>query len=72
MRDAATGAPHTAHTLNVVPMILAGAKAGTVVHDGRLADVAPTILDVMGLPQPAEMTGQSLVSRDGAAIARRA
>jgi 2,3-bisphosphoglycerate-independent phosphoglycerate mutase len=72
MRDPVTGAPHTAHTLNVVPMILAGAKAGTVVHDGRLADIAPTILEVMGLPQPTEMTGQSLVSHDGAAIARRA
>jgi 2,3-bisphosphoglycerate-independent phosphoglycerate mutase len=60
MRDAATGAPHTAHTTNPVPMILVGGN-GAELAEGRLADVAPTLLALMGLPQPAEMTGQSLL-----------
>ena len=60
MRDPETGGPHTAHTTNPVPVILAG-TAVTHLHDGRLADVAPTLLALMGLPQPAEMTGRALV-----------
>ena len=60
MRDAATGAPHTAHTLNRVPVALQGGPAGTLA-DGRLADVAPTLLALLGLPQPAAMTGRSLL-----------
>ena len=60
MRDPETGGPHTAHTTNPVPVILAGTSV-TELHDGRLADVAPTLLALMGLPQPAEMTGRSLV-----------
>ncbi len=60
MRDADTGAPHTAHTTNPVPVMLAGAGAAAL-HDGRLADIAPTLLRLMGLPQPAEMTGASLI-----------
>ncbi len=60
MRDPETGGPHTAHTTNPVPVILAGTSV-TKLHDGRLADVAPTLLALMGLPQPAEMTGRSLV-----------
>ncbi len=59
MRDAATGAPHTAHTTNLVPVLLAGAGAAPL-HDGRLADIAPTLLHLMGLKQPAEMTGRNL------------
>jgi 2,3-bisphosphoglycerate-independent phosphoglycerate mutase len=59
MRDPATGGPHTAHTTNVVPVILAGTTA-TTLHDGRLADVAPTLLALMGLARPAEMTGRPL------------
>ena len=53
--------PMTAHTTNVVPFILCG--AGTELREGRLADIAPTILDVMGLEQPAEMDGRTLIVR---------
>ena len=62
MRDPNTGGPHTAHTTNKVPVILAGADAGSL-HDGILADIAPTLLALMGLDQPAEMTGHSLLRR---------
>jgi 2,3-bisphosphoglycerate-independent phosphoglycerate mutase len=61
MQDPVTGEPHTAHTLNRVPVIVLGAGARRVV-DGRLADVAPTLLDLMGLPKPAAMTGRSLLT----------
>lgn len=61
MFDPATGGPHTAHTLNPVPVILIGGPKGVQLRDGRLADVAPTLLELMGLPQPAEMTGRSLI-----------
>ena len=56
-----TGAPHTAHTLNPVPVILVGGPAGVALRDGRLADLAPTVLALMGLPQPPEMTGDNLI-----------
>ncbi len=62
MRDPTTGEPHTAHTLNEVPVILVG-REGMGLRDGRLADVAPTLLALCGLPQPEEMTGQSLLTR---------
>jgi 2,3-bisphosphoglycerate-independent phosphoglycerate mutase len=61
MRDPVTGGPHTAHTTNPVPILLVNAPEGTRLHDGRLADVAPTLLALMDLPQPAAMTGRSLV-----------
>jgi 2,3-bisphosphoglycerate-independent phosphoglycerate mutase len=61
MTDPVTGEPHTAHTLNRVPVIVVGA-AGRKVIDGRLADVAPTLLELMGLPKPATMTGHSLLA----------
>jgi 2,3-bisphosphoglycerate-independent phosphoglycerate mutase len=61
MIDPATGDPHTAHTLNPVPLILMGAGNRIVVKEGRLADIAPTMLELMGLPKPAEMTGSSLL-----------
>jgi 2,3-bisphosphoglycerate-independent phosphoglycerate mutase len=64
MRDPETGDPHTAHTLNPVPVTLVGV-AGVSLADGRLADVAPTLLDLMGLDRPAEMTGTSLIRRGG-------
>lgn len=64
MRDPETGEPHTAHTLNPVPVTLVGVE-GVSLADGRLADVAPTLLDLMGLDQPAEMTGTSLIRRAG-------
>ena len=60
MRDPITGAPHTAHTTNPVPVLLVNADAGTTLSNGRLADVAPTLLALMGLAQPAAMTGTNL------------
>jgi 2,3-bisphosphoglycerate-independent phosphoglycerate mutase len=62
MVDPVTGGPHTAHTLNPVPVILVGGPEGARLRDGRLADLAPTVLALMGLPQPPEMTGESLVA----------
>ena len=62
MRDPVTGGPHTAHTLNPVPVLLFnGPSEVTRLHDGRLADLAPTILALLGLPQPAAMTGRNLM-----------
>jgi 2,3-bisphosphoglycerate-independent phosphoglycerate mutase len=60
MRDPITGGPHTAHTTNPVPVMLVSKRAGAL-RDGRLADIAPTLLALMGLPQPAEMSGHSLI-----------
>jgi 2,3-bisphosphoglycerate-independent phosphoglycerate mutase len=60
MRDPVTGGPHTAHTTNPVPVLLVGGGDHTL-HDGRLADIAPTLLRLMGLDQPAEMTGCCLL-----------
>jgi 2,3-bisphosphoglycerate-independent phosphoglycerate mutase len=60
MRDPKTGGPHTAHTTNPVPVVLAGVD-GIRLHDGRLADIAPTLLRLMEIGQPAEMTGRSLI-----------
>jgi len=67
MRDPATGGPHTAHTTNPVPVLLVGANGGTLA-DGRLADIAPTLLDLMELPKPKEMTGVSLLRPATAAV----
>ena len=61
MWDPVTNGPHTAHTLNPVPVILVGGPQGAALRDGRLADLAPTVLSLMGLPQPPEMTGTSLL-----------
>jgi len=55
------GTPNTAHSLNPVPCIYVTENTGKHVADGRLADVAPTILSIMGLPKPTEMTGKSLI-----------
>jgi 2,3-bisphosphoglycerate-independent phosphoglycerate mutase len=60
MHDPSTGQAHTAHTLNVVPFVYVGRPA-TLREGGALQDVAPTLLHLMGLPQPSEMTGHSLV-----------
>ena len=59
------GSPFTAHTTNPVPVVLVSEKYKSVRlrKDGVLADVAPTLLEVMGLPVPAEMTGTSLIIR---------
>jgi 2,3-bisphosphoglycerate-independent phosphoglycerate mutase len=68
MRDAATGQAHTAHTGNLVPVILSADGASRLaLHDGRLADVAPTVLHLMGMAQPAEMTGTCLIEPASAA-----
>jgi 2,3-bisphosphoglycerate-independent phosphoglycerate mutase len=61
MLDEQTGQPHTAHTLNLVPLLYVGRQA-RVSERGALQDVAPTLLAMMGLPQPAEMTGRSLLA----------
>lgn len=67
MMDHSTGQPHTAHTVNRVPvMVIGGAEPGRnapfSLHDGRLSDVAPTLLELLGLPQPIEMTGKTLIA----------
>jgi len=61
MRDPATGGPHTAHTTNPVPIVLTGAGSCALLAEGRLADIAPTLLELMDLPKPKEMTGASLL-----------
>lgn len=61
MLDPATGQAHTAHTLNLVPLLYVGRKARAA-ERGALQDVAPTLLAMMGLLQPREMTGKSLIS----------
>ena len=62
MIDYETGKPHTAHTTNPVPFILVNADPSYKLREGGcLADIAPTLLEIMGLPQPKEMTGKSLI-----------
>ena len=60
--DYATGKPFTAHTTNPVPFVLINChKASGLMEDGKLCDIAPTLLDMMDIPQPKEMTGHSLL-----------
>ncbi|PWB64173.1 MAG: 2,3-bisphosphoglycerate-independent phosphoglycerate mutase [Bradyrhizobiaceae bacterium] len=61
MRDPVTGGPHTAHTTNPVPVLLMG-RDDVALREGRLSDLAPTLLELMGLKQPPEMTGVSLIA----------
>ncbi len=62
MANHETGGPHTAHTLNKVPMVLyAPTHDAAAVRDGKLADLAPTVLELMGIQKPDEMTGKSLI-----------
>jgi len=61
MIDPETGGPHTAHTTNPVPVVMVGGPKGAALHQGRLSDLAPTLLDLMNLPKPGEMTGNSLI-----------
>ena len=73
MKDPQTGGPHTSHTTNPVPVVVmlgpaAAARSGAI-QDGSLADLAPTILDLMGLPVPREMTGHSILRTDAARAA---
>ena len=62
MIDYKTGEPHTAHTTNPVPLILVGME-DVKLKEGKLADLAPTMLDIMGLAKPEEMTGESLIEK---------
>ena len=65
MRDPVTGQPHTAHTVGPVPLVYVGDRRDAVLREGgSLRDVAPTLLDLLGLPKPAEMTGHSLFAPD--------
>ena len=65
MIDYATGEPHTAHTTNLVPLILISEKQSIKLKDeGKLADLAPTILDIMNLEKPKEMTGETLIEKE--------
>jgi len=61
MLDPQTKQAHTAHTTNLVPLLYIGRKA-KVAAEGALSDIAPTLLRIMGLPQPAEMTGKALLT----------
>ncbi|MBQ2932083.1 MAG: 2,3-bisphosphoglycerate-independent phosphoglycerate mutase [Clostridia bacterium] len=63
MLDYATNDVFTAHTTNVVPLVLIGEETGAKLKNGRLADLAPTMLDLMELEKPEEMTGESLIVR---------
>lgn len=57
------GSPFTAHTTNPVPLLLVGEKDHTLKEGGRLADLAPTMLEMLGLPKPVEMDGKSLLAK---------
>jgi len=66
MCDEVSGEPHTQHTLNVVPALMVNPPSSVdQLRCGRLCDVAPTLLSLLGLPQPEEMTGQSLIATSG-------
>lgn len=70
MLDTVNHQPHTQHTLNRVPVLLAvGPRTVKGLRDGRLADIAPTLLEFLGLPQPEAMTGRSLLRAQAAAAA---
>ena len=68
MKDPETGGPHTAHTTNPVPVLLMGGRVQAI-QEGKLADLAPTMLELMGLKQPREMTGHTLIRHDAARAA---
>ena len=61
MIDYKTGEPHTAHTTNPVPLILVSNNENYKVKSGKLADLAPTLLEILGIEKPAEMTGESIL-----------
>ena len=63
MIDYKTGEPHTAHTTNLVPLILISEKENLKLKEGKLADIAPTILELMKIEKPKEMTGNSLIEK---------
>jgi 2,3-bisphosphoglycerate-independent phosphoglycerate mutase len=57
------GSPMTAHTLNPVPLTVIGAGTVKLRSGGKLCDIAPTVLELLGMPQPGDMTGVSLIAR---------
>ena len=61
MWDDQADSPHTAHTTNLVPLILVNANPSATIVDGRLADLAPSLLEMLGIAKPGEMTGTSLL-----------
>ena len=62
MYDGETNQPYTAHTTNPVPFLMVSADRPKL-HEGILADIAPTLLELLGIAQPAEMTGHSLIEK---------
>ena len=64
MIDYKTGEPHTAHTTNPVPLILVTDKKSIRIKSGKLADLTPTMLELMGIKKPEEMTGESLLEEN--------
>lgn len=62
MTDETSGQAHTAHTMNKVPLLYVGDNKAALSEGGSLADLAPTILQLLGLEQPKEMTGRSLIT----------
>jgi 2,3-bisphosphoglycerate-independent phosphoglycerate mutase len=65
MTDPETGQPHTAHTTNPVPLALVNGPSDMALAGGRLADIAPTVLALMGLEPPAAMSGNCLIAPRG-------
>jgi 2,3-bisphosphoglycerate-independent phosphoglycerate mutase len=65
MWDFENKVPHTQHTMNPVPLVLYGERQGalSLKSGGKLGDLAPTLLHIMDLKQPVEMTGESLINR---------
>jgi 2,3-bisphosphoglycerate-independent phosphoglycerate mutase len=63
MLEADGVSPFTAHSTNPVPLVLVGGPAGVTLHPGVLADLAPTMLELLNLPKPEEMTGKSLLDK---------
>ncbi|MGO1720265.1 MAG: 2,3-bisphosphoglycerate-independent phosphoglycerate mutase, partial [Luteimonas sp.] len=61
MRDPDTGQPHTSHTVGPVGLVYVGAREAALREGGALRDLAPTLLDMAGVPVPEEMTGRSLL-----------
>ena len=61
MIDYKTGEPHTAHTTNPVPLILVTENENLKIKEGKLADLAPTMLELLGIEKPVEMTGESIL-----------
>ena len=61
MRDPVTGEPHTSHTVGPVDLVYVGSRPAQLRAGGALRDLAPTILDLLGLDKPAEMTGETLL-----------